>query len=80
MYIIGIVLFGLLVSGDKQPWAMDEHEKKALDAEQGEKNKPEEDGKKQEEEAEKDKKDEEKADEPKEGDAAPEGGEEKKDE
>ncbi|XP_031560803.1 vesicular glutamate transporter 1-like [Actinia tenebrosa] len=85
VYIIGIVLFGLLVSGDKQPWATENDEESDKDTEKGEeKKKDEEDGKKEEEEGEKDKKeDEEKptesADEKKDDEAEPPA-EEKKDE
>ncbi|XP_048585415.1 sialin isoform X2 [Nematostella vectensis] len=58
VYIVGIVLFGLLVSGDKQKWAMDDPSGEK-DEEKGEKKKQlkadEEDGKKEEEEGEKEK-------------------------
>lgn len=71
-YIVGIVIFGLLVSGDRQPWAMGDDEVKKEEEKEKEKEKEKEDDKGEKaKEAEEKKEDEEKAEEKKE-----EGGEE----
>lgn len=38
VYIIGIVIFGLLVSGERQPWAMEDGQNKNKEVDKNDKN------------------------------------------